>query len=183
MRLPPAIPDSLVALLRRQEGVVTHAQTLTAGLTEAQVRTLLRRGWTRPVRGVLAAPEPQDPFRTSLRAGLLARPDAFIAALSAARLYGLAGLTRWTLAERPQLLLPAGCTYDQRAGIELRSGLLPGERTRRLSFPCVTLDRTVCDMARQLSLDDLVCLVTVQWQRVGYWLTVLRRASAGCGKR
>jgi very-short-patch-repair endonuclease len=79
--------------------------------------------------------------------------------VSAARLYQLAGLPKWTPAERSHLLLPAGRTYEARAGIRLQSGLHPGEVTRRAGFPLTTLDATVASIPALLSLDDLICLL------------------------
>jgi very-short-patch-repair endonuclease len=159
MRPLPAIPSALIALLTRQEGAVTKEQALATGLTESQLRTLVLRGWTRPTRGILVAPNPADPFRTSLRAALLACPEGVVAGMSAARLRKLGGLPIWTPDERPHLLLPAGRRYEARQGVSLRSGLKPGEATWRDRLPITTLDRTVTDMAQLLSLDDLVCLV------------------------
>ena len=159
MRHPPAVPPALLTILQRQDDAVTREQALSAGLSIRQMRTLLGHGWTRPIREVLVAPNPRDPFRTSLRAGLLTYPAGGIARISAARLHQLAGLPRWTPDELPDLLLPRGRTYDGRAGVQLRSGLQPHESATRLGFRVTTLDRTVGDMAALLSLDDLVCLV------------------------
>jgi hypothetical protein len=159
MRPPPAVPPSLLALLRRQEGAVTRDQALKSGLTIRQIRTLLTHGWTRPIREVLVAPNPADPFRTSLRAALLAYPEAVIAGLSAARLDKLAGLPLWTPAETPHLLLPVGQTYYNRSGVRLRTGLREGEATTRTGFRVTTLDRTVRDLTHLLAPDHLICLV------------------------
>jgi very-short-patch-repair endonuclease len=159
MRPLPAIPPALRTLLEHQEGAVTTAQALATGLTKSQLRTLILSGWTRPTRGILVAPHPADPFRTSLRAALLACPEAVVAGISAARVHKLVGLPQWTPAERPHLLLPGGRRYEARKGLRLRAGLHPGQATVRTGFPITTLDRTVADMAHLLSLDDLVCLV------------------------
>jgi hypothetical protein len=159
MRHPPPVPPALLKILQRQDDAVTREQALSAGLSIRQLRTLLGHGWTRPIREVLVAPNPRDPFRTSLRAGLLTYPAGGIARTSAARLHQLAGLPRWTPDELPDLLLPRGRTYDGRAGVRLRSGLHPHQATTRLGFRVTTLDRTVGDMAGLLSLDDLICLV------------------------
>ena len=86
MRPLPTIPPALRTLLARQDGAVTSAQALTSGLSESQLKTLVRSGWTRPTRGIMVAPNPSDPMITSLRAALLACPEAVIAGMSAARL-------------------------------------------------------------------------------------------------
>jgi very-short-patch-repair endonuclease len=159
MRPPPAIPPGLLAILRRQQGAITRDQALAAGLTTRNIRTLLGHGWARPIREILVSPNPADPFRTSLSAALLAYPEAVVAGVSAARLHKLAGLPRWTPAEQPHLLLPVGRTYNARSGIRVRTGLHEGEATSRTGFRVTTLDRTVRDMARDVELDDLICLV------------------------
>lgn len=157
MRPLPTVPPSLTAQLRRQDGAVTLAQTLRSGLTTDQVRSLVRSGWTRPMRGVLVCPDPVDPFRASVRAGLLACPEAVAAGMTAARIHQLWGLPIWSLTELPHLLLPAAKTYSSRSGVRLRSGLLPGEMTTRHGLPVTTLTRTVSDLALLLVPDDLVC--------------------------
>ena len=159
MRPLPAIPPALQKLLARQEGAVTLQQARGTGLTDSSLRTLVHSGWTRPARGILVAPNSPDPMRTSLRAALLACPEAVIAGMSAARLHKLGGLPIWTPAELPHLLLPAGRRYEPRNGVRLRSGLRPGQATTRAGLRVTTLDRTVRDMASLLSLDDLICLV------------------------
>ena len=159
MRPLPAVPPSLAAHLRRQDGAITLEQALRAGLTTDQVRTLVANGWTRPLRGVLISADAPDPFRASVRAALLACLNAIVCGLTAARLHQLWGLLLWTPDEMPHLLLPAGKTYTSRSGVRLRSGLLPGEKTTRQGFPVTTLARTVSDLASLLAADELVCAV------------------------
>jgi very-short-patch-repair endonuclease len=155
----PLVPSPLQLLLRRQDGAVTVGQAYSAGLTRTQVRTLLRHGWTNPIRGVLIESEPRDAFRASVRAALLARPKAVVWGITAARLHKLGGLPRWTPAEVPHLALPSGQSYHPRAGMQVHSGLRPQEHTTRAGFPVTTLAATVDDMALVLCLDDLICLV------------------------
>jgi very-short-patch-repair endonuclease len=149
----------LATLLRHQEGAVTRAQALEAGLSKQQINTLVRNGWNHPIRGVLSAPDLADPFRTSLRAALLARPDGVICGVSAARLHKLGGLPIWTPKELPQVMLPTGRSYHSQAGVVMSSGLGKGDRSRRSGFPVVTITRTVDNMTPVLGPDDLVCLV------------------------
>jgi REase_MTES_1575/Transcriptional regulator, AbiEi antitoxin len=154
------IPDDLATLLRRQGGVVTAPQAHAAGLTRAQIRTLLAKGgWRRPMRGILVAPEPIDPFRTSVRSALLACPYGVAGGITAARLHGLWIRQAWTAAELPQVLLPAGFTHKAREGIRLRSGLLAEQHVIVDGFRATTLARTVHDLAVVLRLNDLVCLL------------------------
>jgi hypothetical protein len=138
---------------------MTTAQAKQAGLTRGQLSALTTKGWRRPTRGVYISPDAADPFRASVRAGLLIRPDASASHITAARLRELRGLPRWTPAEHPHLILPAGQTWNRCAGLHLHAGLRPGERSHRFGFPVTSLARTVFDMASVLAPDDLVCLV------------------------
>ena len=149
----------LRALIADQEGAMTTAQAREAGLTPRQLRTLVAHGWTRLTQGVYVEPHPVDPFRASVRAALLACPQAIACGVTAARLHGLWGLPRWTPAERPHLLLPAGRTYNARTGICLHNGLQPGECVLLGPIPAIALERTATELARSLRAEDLVCLL------------------------
>jgi len=149
----------LQPFLRRQDGVVTTAQALDAGLTPRQLSALLDRGWTRPARGVYVQPEPPDPFRASLRAALLLCPEGSACGITAGRLHEVWGLPLWTPEELPELIVPAGAVRGQPSGMHLRFGLDPADRIRRKGFPVTSLARTVVDLAGTLPLDDLICLV------------------------
>ncbi len=153
------LPTSLLTILSGQDGAMTTDQALTAGLTYRQLRTLLENGWSHPTQGVYVTPSPADPFRSSLRAALLACPDGVICGVSAARLHGLAGLPRWTPSELPHVLLPAGQTRNARRGVRRHSGLREGERTSLAGLPVTSLARTVTDLASPLRLDDLICVL------------------------
>ncbi len=163
---PPLTCDSvgrvtarLQPYLRRQNGCVTSAQATAAGLTPAQVRTLLAHGWTRPVRGVLVAPEPKDPFLTAVWVAALVMPDAVFADRTAVRLHDLWGLPPWTPAELPHVLLPAGSRRAQRSGLHSLYCSDPPESVRRRGFLVTSLGRTVADLACRLDPDSLVCLL------------------------
>jgi very-short-patch-repair endonuclease len=108
---------------------------------------------------MLAAPDPVDPFRTSVRAALMACPLAVASGITAARIHELWGLRLWTPADIPELLIAAGLTHVQRRGMRRRSGLHAEETTVVAGFPVTTLERTVHDLAVRLPFDDLVCLV------------------------
>ncbi len=138
---------------------MTTAQALAAGLARDQLRTLTANGWGHPTRGVYVAPDVADPFRASVRAALLVRPDAVACRVTAGRLLQLWGLPVWTPTESPHLILPAGRSYNRCTGLALRSGLRPGEKTTKDGLPVTTLARTVRDMASVLELDELVCLL------------------------
>lgn len=152
--------EELTTLLELQDGVVTTSQAYAAGLSRGQVRTLLdRRGWTRPTRGILVAPDPVDPFRASVRSALLACPGAVASGVTAARLHELWMLRRWTPAEAPSLLIAAGITHVQRHGMRRRSGLHAEETVVCAGFPTTTLERTVHDLAVVLPFDELLCVL------------------------
>ena len=138
---------------------MTTAQALQCGIAREQLRTLTANGWRHPTRGVYISPDAVDPFRASLRAALLLRPDGVISHTSAARVLKLGGLPRWTPGEAPHVILPAGRTFNRCSGLVLHSGLRPGEQTVRFGLPVTSLRRTVGDMATVLPLDDLVCLI------------------------
>jgi hypothetical protein len=138
---------------------VLIAQARAAGVSPRQIRTLKSNGWQTSVRGVLIDPEAPDPFRASVRAALLACDKAVAAGFTAARLHRLWGLPVWTPQESPELLLPSGTTFERRAGVFLRSGLQPGERTTRSGFAVTTLGRTVLDVVPRLGFEDAVALV------------------------
>ena len=138
---------------------MTTAQALATGLTRDQLRALTANGWGHPTRGVYVAPDAPNPFRASVWGALLVRPDGVTCRVTAARVLQLWGLPEWTPEEHPQLILPAGCTYNHRTGVGLHAGLKPDERTTCNGLPVTTLARTVRDMASLLELDDLVCLL------------------------
>ncbi|MBL7498372.1 hypothetical protein I6A84_44310 [Frankia sp. CNm7] len=82
---------------RAQGGVLTYRQALDAGLTRAQIRIFVRRGWWySPARDayVLRAAvqddgdDPVSALWAGARAALLSRPGAAICGLTAARLLG-----------------------------------------------------------------------------------------------
>ena len=138
---------------------MTTVQAREAGLTQRQLQTLIGHGWTRLTKGVYLEPRPADPFRASVRGALLACPHAAVCGVTAGRIHELWGLPRWTPAEQPHLLLPAGRTYNARRGIRLHNGLLAGESILVRRIPTTNLERTATDLTRTLSLDDLVCLL------------------------
>lgn len=88
---PVTIPPELVKLAVRQQHAVTLEQCRASGLTEARVRTLVRRGqWATPYRGVLVTAAGADGWPTHAAAALLGvgAPSA-LSGLSAAYVVGL----------------------------------------------------------------------------------------------
>lgn len=151
-------PAALLApIAARQNGAVTSAQAIAAGLSQQQMRTLRSRGWSSPVYGVLIEPNPRDPFLAGLRAAFLVRPDGAACRVTAARVYELAGTSRWTSVEHPELLLPTGVKRTKRDGMRTYAGLLPADRTHKRGFAVTTLRRTMADLTLALALDDYIC--------------------------
>ena len=149
----------LAPFLQQQDGVVTTAQALAAGVTERHLRTLLRGGWTQPARGVYVTPHPADAFRASVRAALLACPDGAACATTAARIHELWGLRAWEPSELPQLLVPRVSRRSQRRGMRLSYGLEPRHVEVRSQTRVTRLARTVRDLSCELGHDELVCLL------------------------
>jgi hypothetical protein len=147
------------ALLDEQDGALTSAQAMSAGLTRRQIRTLVESGWGHPHHGVLVESKVPDPFRASVRAALLACPNASTHGVTAARIHRLWGLPVWTDAEAPELILPTGKSFNTRPGLRLHKGLRDGECVVVDGFPTADLDRTVFQLSLRLAFDNLVCLV------------------------
>jgi hypothetical protein len=155
---------SLLRLADRQGGVVTHAQAYAAGLTRAEIATLIRRGLaTSPRTGVLAlAPSPRvgalDPRRCQVvAAAVLKHPDGVASHETAARVWDLPLIGGGVRAEetisrpgtRPRT--PAAASH----GRVLTSTLFPGHVIRREAWlPVTTPARTVADLARTRGVED-----------------------------
>jgi hypothetical protein len=159
VRRPPEIPNELQTLLGEQDGAMTTRQAMAAGLTRRQIRTLTESGWGHPFLGVLLEPAVPNPFRTSVRAALLACPSAFVHGVTAGRLYALWGLPIWAPSEPTELILPRGKSFNTRSGLRLHKGLRDDEWCMVDGFPTADLERTVCELSMSLPLDDLVCVV------------------------
>ena len=108
---------------------------------------------------MLIEARPADEFRAGLRAALLGCEGAAACGKTTARLYELWGLPVWTPSELPELILPKGIRRAQRPGCALRFGLDPQELIHRKGFPSTSLARAVAQLAGEIPLDDLVCLL------------------------
>jgi very-short-patch-repair endonuclease len=157
---------SLAAFARDHGGCLTAERVRSFGLTEGEVRTLVRRGLlVRVRRGVLAIPgEPlevvgaQTPDQQrAVVASLLAHGDSVASHESAARAWGLPLLGQaartGTTVTRPGELArtPAGASDDR----VLTSELPPGHVVRlRPWLPMTSPARTVADLARTRGPED-----------------------------
>lgn len=155
---------SLVRRAERQGGVVSYAQALAAGLTRAEISTLLRRGLAAsPRTGVLAlCPSPRvgslDPDQCQVvAAALLKHPDAAGSHETAARVWELpligTGVNAPETLSRPgsRPHTPASAAH----GRVLTSTLFPGHVVRPQPWlPVTTPARTVADLARTRGVED-----------------------------
>lgn len=143
----------LASLLRRQDGVVTTRQLLAAGLRDTDIRRLVRRGRLLRLRrgAYLAHPEREvvREWRVHARAASLTVPDVVIAGATAARLWGLDGVTGGpvevvvpptrSLRARRDLLPHARALVAE--DVELLDGLAVTTPARTLADVVPTLDR------------------------------------------
>ncbi|HHU09342.1 MAG TPA: type IV toxin-antitoxin system AbiEi family antitoxin domain-containing protein [Intrasporangiaceae bacterium] len=135
----------LDALLRRQHGVLTHAQAVRAGLTEDAIRWRITKGdWTRIVRGIYHAyPGQLDWFGRAHALTLRLGPHAALTMAAAAHLHGVE--TR-----QPPILTAAvsGRQVQRLPGTRIvrRDGLAT---VIRQGLPVTTAPTTVLDLTAQ----------------------------------
>jgi predicted transcriptional regulator of viral defense system len=143
----------------RSVGIVTRAEALSAGVSQARIDTAVRNGTLIPVsRGVYlrAAVAPKIRSRTGgedlLRAAAalaVAGGDAAVSHQSAALLLGIPLLGKPV--NDVTLTVPAQRDRHGRRGIHLYATDLPAEQVAtKYGFPVTTAARTVIDLARTL---------------------------------
>jgi hypothetical protein len=138
----PTHHDDIHRLARRQHGAVTTSQARELGLSKGAIAWLVRRGWERPVRGVLVAPSvPPGWQQTVFIAVHSCGSDAAASHITAALLHGLTD-------QRPDMI-EVTVPVDQRprrAFVVHRSVDLVEEHvTRRAGIPVTTIERTLVD--------------------------------------
>lgn len=149
--------ERATAVLGKQFGAISHAQAVSAGLTEQQIRTLCQKGhWYRPVRGVLvAAGSPDTPQQRAMISWLATRSgDGVLSFVTGA----------WTHELLPASPLPY---VTVRPGASPRSpvakicrSLVPLEdRVWRFGMTVTTPSRTVVDLAAVLERPRLEAVV------------------------
>lgn len=142
----------LAELAAGRHGVVAAAEARRLGLTEAQVRTLLRRGaWVRPVRGVLVHRAAPATWRQRCAVVSLAA-DGALSHVTAARLHGLDGCRSEdvhvsVVAPRQPRRLPGT--------IHRVADLGPSDVVRVDGLRCTSIARTLCDLGAVVH-DDVV---------------------------
>ncbi len=147
----------------RYAGVVTTAELLAAGLTRAEIRSLLRRDVLVPVcYGVYAdasrasATASSDPrhgrMLAAAAATALVGPDAVVSHQDAAVVHGLA-LLDWPPSEVSAITRPPAAARGRRLrqSINLRTAALPSRHVVVTDqLPVTSVERTVVDLARTL---------------------------------
>lgn len=154
------------ALARRQDGVVSRAQTRAAGMSDKQVRWRLQRGdWRRMHPGVYLTHTGQVTWRARAWAALLwCGPGSVLLLEAAAHV--------WRLQQAPPRVITVGIPH--RRAVRGRRDVRPVVR-RRLSsvsvdgLPVTRLAQTVVDLADRPDhgLDEAVALAARACQRNG----------------
>ncbi|WP_123788400.1 type IV toxin-antitoxin system AbiEi family antitoxin domain-containing protein [Phytoactinopolyspora halophila] len=139
------IPSEVIALADAQDGIVTRAQILAAGMTESALKHASRTGgsWQRVGRGIYATFTGPLQLRHRLRAALLyAGPEAMVTGAEACRAYGLEYVPHGA---QPVILVPE---YVHRGA----SPFVRVQRTRRMperrvikEIPVAAPERAVVD--------------------------------------
>jgi hypothetical protein len=143
--------DARVAwIAARQHGVISHAQLLEAGLTQAGIDRRVAAGWLHRVhRGVYAVGHPGLTRRGEWQAAVLT--GGVLSHRSAAALWGI-----WPDGERPAITTDG---VDRRGapGVETHVGRLrPGETILVDGIRVTKVARTLLDLAEVLTLEQLV---------------------------
>lgn len=140
--------DDLTALAVGQGFVVTRSQVRAAGVSDAEVRRLVRNDtWATPRHGVLSIiPDADGVGRATAATAALVRPGHVISHRSAAVLHGLPLL--WP-PPMPELTACAHSTLGRRTRVAVRSAALRAdELSAWYGAPVTSVARTVSDLAR-----------------------------------
>jgi very-short-patch-repair endonuclease len=143
-------------ILRGQDGVITRAQALEAGLSSDGLKARVRSGqWARPLRGVYVVGGMADTAHRSIRMAIAAAsPGAVASHGSAAWL--------WGMSDRPpatpvvSVLAPR---HPVVPGVDVHRTEAPFERARQRGLPCTPAARTLIDCAATTTPGDLAELV------------------------
>lgn len=159
------MPPALQASARRHGGLFTTAQAIACGYSEAEVASAVRAGnWTRLRRGVLietshfAQADERAQHVAQFRAVLLSSTKpTFASHLTGAVVHGL------PLVGQPPALVSVthrGLAATRvRAGVKYHTGRVDDdERCVVGRLPCLTLARTVADVARTATFDQAVVI-------------------------
>ncbi|MFW6641210.1 hypothetical protein ACOALZ_14350 [Nocardiopsis algeriensis] len=157
-----------IATAFRQYGAISWQQARFCGLTQADLRRLVRGGeWVRLHRQVYAVrslqPTQASPERLHhavMAAQLALGPHARAAGQTAARLWGMQGLRRWD-GQEVHMAIPALGAQRHLPGIELHSWDVQEEETTEIGngIRVTVPDRTLRDALPALDRDTAVCLM------------------------
>lgn len=151
-----AVDRAIAALAEVQYGVVSHAQLIELGLSEAAIQWRLRVGRLhRLYRGVYLVGHRAAPDRAAEMAALLAcLPDAFISHRSAARLWRL---LRFVADTQPVDVTVVGREVHGQKGLRIhRVGSIdPGDVSELGPMVVASPARTILELASVLSIGGL----------------------------
>ena len=150
-------------ITRRQRALITRVQALQAGLTDAQITSLLRRGvWFEIRPGVYAvAGAPRSWEQMVLATVLATGPDSFASHETGGHLWGVRYVE---VPDRIEVLKAVDLKTRMSGVVGRRSKeLFDADVTIRRGIPCVTAPRALVDIARTMTharlgkaLDDLL---------------------------
>jgi len=142
----------VLALTRRQHGVVSWEQVGRAALSAGWVRHRIARGWLRRVhRGVYLVGPLETPHSQAMAATLAGGDGALLSHYPAAVLWGLR-----PPAEGPIDVTVPGRKVRRRPGIRVHRGdVNPADATRRHNIPVTSAARTLLDLATVTSQKEL----------------------------
>jgi very-short-patch-repair endonuclease len=147
---------ALRRVLRAQDGMITRAQAIHAGLTRDDIQARLADGrWDNPYRGVYVL------------TGIAHSPHRLLRVALAATGTGAAASHRsaawlWGLTDRPPATASVSVSEDRHPvvpGIDLHRSRLPLAVTARRGLPCTGVARTLTDCATVLPPGGLADLV------------------------
>jgi hypothetical protein len=144
----------LARTARSQHGLITRRQALEAGLSPAQLRVRLQRGYWRPVRtGVYAWAGAPASYEQAVHAAILA-VDGFAVASHAT------AASLWSCWDRPkegiELLLPLSTSVRRPGVIQHKTAVLPaGHRSKAGGVPVTSFARTLVDLSGRIDAPRL----------------------------
>jgi hypothetical protein len=142
--------QAIARLARRQHGLWTRQQALTAGASGSLIDRRLRSGaWLQLDRAVYGSPAAAPTWHRSVMAAVLAEPDAVASHKTAAVLHGLHGFR----GGRPVVTVPPGANVRGRLaivhrGVDVRTTVID-------QIPCVTIEQVFIDLAPKTSVRRL----------------------------
>lgn len=157
MQQVPRTPlQQVVAISRRQRGLVTAAQAVGAGFSHRRCEDAVRTaGWTRLARGLYALPGSVPTWeRDAVAACLLGGADALATDLTAAALWG------WCSAPPlPEVVVPPRQSHRSPLTLVHRRAVPLVDRAVRHGIPCTSASRTLVDVAGRVERSRLEAFV------------------------